>query len=109
MAKEATYGFMIWDAKSKGTLNNVLNLLRTEKKIVVYVVPTHAFQTVRTVDDLRTLLAVCTSQDLAVFEKELALSQFFQAVQAQLSFSLAENRVTGDEKVAVPALMQEIK
>ena len=23
MAKEATYGFMIWDAKSKGTLNNL--------------------------------------------------------------------------------------
>jgi hypothetical protein len=32
MAKEASYGFMIWDGKSKGTLNNVSNLLQQQKK-----------------------------------------------------------------------------
>src|SRR5215510_4088285 len=28
MAMEASYGFMIWDAKSNGTLNNIINLLK---------------------------------------------------------------------------------
>src|SRR5438309_1680447 len=29
MFKEADYGFMLWDGKSKGTLNNILNMLES--------------------------------------------------------------------------------
>lgn len=101
MAEEATYGFMIWDAKSKGTLNNVLNLLRLEKKILVYFAPTQSFQTVRTVDDLRALLAMCDQQDVAMFEKELSLQQFFSAIHPQLSFNLPEPNVDPENVVAV--------
>jgi hypothetical protein len=36
MAREAAYGFMVWDGKSTGTLLNVLRLLRQGKKVVVY-------------------------------------------------------------------------
>jgi hypothetical protein len=36
MALEATYGFMIWDGKSTGTLLNVLRLIHQSKKVVVY-------------------------------------------------------------------------
>jgi len=34
MAKLADYGFMLWDGKSAGTLNNVLNLLKLDKKLL---------------------------------------------------------------------------
>jgi hypothetical protein len=88
MAKEASYGFMIWDAKSKGTLNNVLNLLRLEKKTLVYFAPTQSFQTVRTTNDLHNLLAMCDSQDVASFEQELSLQPFFNAMHPQLTFNI---------------------
>ena len=101
MAKEATYGFMIWDAKSKGTLNNVLNLLRLEKKSLVYFAPTQSFQTVCTTDDLRALLALCDQQDVAMFEKELCLQQFFTAMRPQLSFNLFESNVDLEKVVAL--------
>lgn len=101
MAKEATYGFMIWDAKSKGTLNNVLNLLRLEKKVLVHFAPTQSFQTVRTADDLRALLALCDQEDVAMFEKELSLQQFFTTMRPQLSFNLVESDVDPEKVVAL--------
>jgi hypothetical protein len=36
MAESADCGFMLWDGLSKGTLNNILNLLERGKKSVVY-------------------------------------------------------------------------
>lgn len=44
MAKEASCGFMIWDGKSKGTLNNVLNLLRQQKKWYTFGLTKRAIQ-----------------------------------------------------------------
>lgn len=40
MADTAAYGLMLWDGKSKGTVNNVVNLSRDHKPVVVYVAPT---------------------------------------------------------------------
>lgn len=40
MAETAEYGFMLWDGKSKGTVNNVANLSRNHKPVVVYVART---------------------------------------------------------------------
>jgi hypothetical protein len=57
MAEAAEYGLMLWDGKSKGTVNNVVNLSRDHKPVVVYVAPTRQFQTVKSFDDLRDLLA----------------------------------------------------
>jgi hypothetical protein len=36
MARDAKYGLMLWDGKSKGTLNNILNLIAAEKRTLVY-------------------------------------------------------------------------
>jgi hypothetical protein len=43
MAREADFGFMVWDGKSTGTLLNVLRLLRQGKKVVIYSVPERKF------------------------------------------------------------------
>src|SRR4030066_2036363 len=56
MAKEADYGFMIWDGKSKGTLNNVLNLLKENKTSIVYLSTDKKCYTVSSSDDLEDLL-----------------------------------------------------
>ncbi|HZT75872.1 MAG TPA: hypothetical protein VFA27_04385 [Vicinamibacterales bacterium] len=57
MADDAEYGLMLWDGKSKGTINNVVNLCRAHKPAVVYVAPAKSFTTVRKLDDLQAVLA----------------------------------------------------
>ena len=43
MTSEATFGLMIWDGKSIGTLLNVWRLLNNNKKVVVYATPKKQF------------------------------------------------------------------
>jgi hypothetical protein len=57
MADAAEYGLMLWDGKSKGTINNVVNLSREGKPVVVYVAPKKRFLTVKAFNDLRGVLA----------------------------------------------------
>jgi hypothetical protein len=44
MAEAAEYGLMLWDGKSKGTVNNIVNLSRDHKPVVVYVASTKRFR-----------------------------------------------------------------
>ncbi len=69
----AEYGFMLWDGKSKGTINNVVNLSRDHKPVVVYVAPTKQFRTIKTADDLRDLLAQGDSDSVERIVSELHL------------------------------------
>lgn len=57
MAEAAEYGLMLWDGKSKGTVINVVNLSRDHKPVVVYVVPTRQFRTVKSLDDFSRRLS----------------------------------------------------
>src|SRR5262245_22935343 len=75
MAREADYGFMLWDGRSKGTLNNVLNLLSENKSALVFFSPEESFHTIRNAEDLSALLARCGARALAVFEEKLDLSR----------------------------------
>lgn len=75
MAREAEYGFMVWDGKSKGTLNNVLNLLSDNKSTLVFFSPEESFHTIRNAEDLSALLAKCGERALAIFEERLELSK----------------------------------
>jgi hypothetical protein len=43
---------MIWDGTSKGTLTNVVNLLKIHKKMLLYSAPRKDFFTLRTREDL---------------------------------------------------------
>ncbi len=76
MARAASYGFMIWDGKSKGTLNNILNLLKQQKKVLVYFSPDKSCHTLGSAEDLVTLLRKCSTIDRRKFERELTLSTF---------------------------------
>jgi hypothetical protein len=67
MAREAKCGLMLWDGQSRGTLNNVLNLLELRKKVLVYLGPRKSFYKISNEDDLDALFAGCdqnTIQDL---------------------------------------------
>ena len=56
MAAEADYGLMLWDTNSRGTLSNIINLVRQNKPVVVYVAPRRAFYTLRHSNDLAEMV-----------------------------------------------------
>lgn len=87
MAKDADFGFMIWDAKSKGTLNNMINLLKENKSVAVYLSADKEFYTLRTFDDLEKLLSRCDKKYLEMFEEKLMLSRVFKKEQKEFDFA----------------------
>lgn len=73
MAKDASCGFMLWDGRSKGTINNLLNLIRFGRVSVLYMNGEADFATIRTANDLRAVLAKCDLAHLAELEARLDL------------------------------------
>ncbi|NOT63651.1 MAG: hypothetical protein HOP19_25850 [Acidobacteria bacterium] len=84
MARDAAYGLMLWDGQSNGTLNNMLNLLAEDKKVVVFLSRDESWHTLRNADDLTKLLATCDAVALTTFEKKLNLSARMGAQQLDL-------------------------
>ncbi len=74
MVEAAEYGLMLWDGKSKGTINNVVNLSRDHKPVVVYVGPTRRFRTIKSFNDLKDLLAEGDSDSVERIVSELHLN-----------------------------------
>lgn len=62
MVNEADYGFMIWDGKSRGTLNNTINLIMQHKNVLMYLVPINRMIVLKTQDDLNKIISTCTSK-----------------------------------------------
>lgn len=56
MANEADYGFMVWNGKSKGTLNNIINLTMLNKKVLVYYTPDKEFYILQSIDATREFI-----------------------------------------------------
>ncbi len=56
MAERATAGLMLWDGKSRGTLENIRNLLAHHKPVALYLAPRRRFLNLHTAQDLERLL-----------------------------------------------------
>jgi len=65
MADDAKCGMMLWDGESKGTLNNMRNLLAGGKKVLVYFSPTKDFYKLASMDDLNALISRCDPASVA--------------------------------------------
>jgi hypothetical protein len=86
MAKDASCGFMLWDGRSKGTVNNLLNLIELGKVCVLYMSAEKEFVTVRNANDLRAVLAKCSRADLADLESRLNLEARLLGQEEMLPF-----------------------
>lgn len=75
MALEATYGFMVWDEKSPGTLLNVLRLLRQGKKVVVYLMSEHRFAELRAPDQWAGFIAPYGAKFRSEMEQRVDLEE----------------------------------
>lgn len=69
MANEADYGFMIWDGESRGTLNNIINLVTQNKKVLVYLTTRKEMVVIRSFDDLNDLTKECASSTRDMYAK----------------------------------------
>lgn len=56
MAESADYGFMIWNGESKGTLNNIINLLNMNKLVLLYYNNNKKFYKLKTLEDLYSFI-----------------------------------------------------
>ena len=73
MAEDADYGLMIWDGKSAGTINNIVQLIRRNKKSLVYFSPAKEFLTISDAKQINDLLNKCSPEALASIRKKTDL------------------------------------
>ena len=59
MAVKADYGFVLWYGKSSGAINNIFELLKHDKKTVLYFSPEKEFYTISHLNDAQALLKKC--------------------------------------------------
>ena len=76
MANDADYGFMIWNGESKGTLNNMVNLLNDGKKVLVYLSLkadvkglSSPLNTIDSYEQLEKLLLYCPEETRGLYTK----------------------------------------
>jgi hypothetical protein len=75
MAQNADYGFMLWDSKSRGTLNNIHNLLKENKKVVVYLAPLKSVNTITSINDLKMIMEKSDTKSLHCSKKDQSESK----------------------------------
>ena len=71
MAQDANCGVMLWDGRSKGTLNNVQQLLSQGKKALVYLAPEKTFHKLSTALDFEEFLRRCDSDSVQEAQRQL--------------------------------------
>ncbi len=87
MAKVADYGLMVWDAKSTGTLSNVIELLNRKKKSVVFVNKEKDFKTVGDLNQLIDLVACMSDHAKLKAEEKIRLSEKIDALRQTPMFA----------------------
>lgn len=89
MARDADYGFMIWNGKSKGTLNNIINLVADNKKVLVYFIPGDKFISINDKFKLEQLISICPEETKKLYD---SLNKKLPSQEIQVSFlDTAEN------------------
>jgi hypothetical protein len=92
MAEAADVGFMIWDGKSSGTLNNVLNLLSLGKHSLVYVHMEDQFLWIKDAQDSVMLAERIPADVREDVEKKVDLSRPIEALKSDAAYEIQSAR-----------------
>ena len=82
MAAHADYGFVLWDGKSAGSINNVFEMLKRDKSVVVYLSKNKTFTTVARSQQLNSLLDACNTADFQKIDKKINVSRHLKELDA---------------------------
>jgi hypothetical protein len=89
MASAADFGLMLWDAKSTGTLSNVIELTKRQKPSVVFVTTDARFFVVRDWQGLTDLVSRMSSKAKSDADAKIGLSAKLEAMSTeQLGFPI---------------------
>jgi len=88
MTKDADYGFMLWNGKSKGTLNNIINLLKQDKKVLVFFTPQNSYVNIDSFEKLEDLLNYCEDEARELYAKLKAQIVKRESINAHAQLSL---------------------
>jgi hypothetical protein len=88
MADEADFGFVIWDGKSAGALENVVELLKQSKKVLLFLSPASEFYTIASVGDLQSVLGRCGADEIAIIDSKIGLSRSLRILQGKAQVAL---------------------
>jgi hypothetical protein len=97
MAKNTDFGFMIWNGKSNGTLNNTLNLLEQGKKTRLYYKPARKFYTIISLNDFKELLSQCKSEDLKKIDKKIRLYERVNVLSQGSLFEMQDETINEEK------------
>ncbi|MGO1369912.1 MAG: hypothetical protein ACTHVE_09990 [Senegalia sp. (in: firmicutes)] len=67
MAKDADYGLMVWNGKSKGTFNNILNLINLDKVVFLYLTINKEFYKISNANDVKKLMSLINNPEINSF------------------------------------------
>ena len=85
MAEQASFGLMIWDGESAGTLMNVLRLIKQNKKAIILEVPKRTSHELKSESEWKDFFSACSEEVRRKIEKLSASeSQVAAPVQASL-------------------------
>jgi hypothetical protein len=90
MAQQADFGLVLWDGRSAGSIANVLEMLKSGKKAVVYFGPEKTFYTITSGEDAQKLVDKCDAESLREIDRKVkldgALREINQSRQSALAF-----------------------
>ncbi len=89
MADKANYGFVLWDGKSSGSIENVLELLKRSKKTLLYYFPGRKYYTICTVKDFQQLLRCCDISSFKTISKKVKLKTSLKEIETMTQGSLS--------------------
>lgn len=89
MAADADCGFMIWNGKSKGTLNDIIALAKAGKMSLVYLTPRKEFHYIKSLDSVERLTFSCGDEAVSLF-RALTISTDTEGSVPSSSFALEQ-------------------
>nr|VFK40281.1 MAG: hypothetical protein BECKSD772F_GA0070984_105716 [Candidatus Kentron sp. SD]VFK44416.1 MAG: hypothetical protein BECKSD772E_GA0070983_103726 [Candidatus Kentron sp. SD] len=89
MAEIADYGFVLWDGKSPGSYSNIMELLKRNKKALVYYLPEKSFLTVSRLDDANGLLRKCDTVSQGEIRKKIKLPSLVKEIECMAQGALS--------------------
>ncbi len=87
MAKESDYGFMIWNGKSRGTLNNMINLRIEQKEILLFFTPTKQFYYITEDSRLPKIVSGCEEKTQEIYKELLKNKENKKIQQLKMNIS----------------------
>ncbi len=90
MANASDYGFLLWDGKSAGTINNLLNLVTNDKIGLIYLFQNKSFDKIKDIASFKEFIARANQDNIDAINKKIhfknKLRIYNQPLQEQLHF-----------------------